>query len=362
MEEPLFSPLDEMPFDEVLTALLDEDQILDPLYLYRLSDISQENLSSLAKIWGDIMVVRRRALIEDLEALVDANNLLSFEGVYRLALKDEDDQVRFFTTRAIEIFDTDDLIPYFLDVLEKEESVDVRAVTASVLGKYVYRGELDKISARLKKKIEDKLLAILKGKDPDDIRRRALEAISHSSRDEVREHILQAYESDQEEWIASAVFAMGRSLDSDYGEMVCDQLDHTSPIVRLEAVRACGELTLEDAIPIVIDLLNDLPDIREAAILALSQIGGEDVGPALLGLLDDEITDDEADLIQGALERLDFLEEGLDLALFDLPLDNEDNLILDDYDYQQDGFDDDDFDDDDIGLEDFDLDDDYWME
>ncbi len=362
MEDPLFSPLDELPFDEVLTALLDEDQILDPLYLYRLSDISQENLASLARIWGDIMIVRRRALIEDLEVLTDDNTLLSFEGVYRLALKDEDEQVRFFTTRAIEVFDTDDLIPYFLDVLEKEESVDLRAVTTSILGKYIYRGELDKISAKLKKKIEDKLFAILKSSEPDDIRRRALEAISFSSRDEVRDHILLAYESDDEDWIASAIFAMGRSLDIEYGEMVCDRLDHTSPRVRLEAVRACGELTLEDALPIILDLLDDLPAIREAAILALSQIGGEDAGPALQGLLDDEITDDEADLIQSALERLDFLEDGVDLALFDLPLDDDDDLILDDYDYQQDGYEDDDFDDDDIGLEDFDLDDDYWME
>jgi len=204
-------------------------------------------------------------------------------------------------------------------------------------------------------------LAILEGKDPDEIRRRSLEAISYSSREEVKEHILKAYESDQEEWVASAIFAMGRSLDSDYGDMVFEHLDHTSPKVRLEAVRACGELSLEDAVPIILDLLDDLPDIREAAILSLSQIGGEDAGPALQGLLDDEVTDDEIDLIQGALERLDFLEEGVNLSLFDLPFDDGEDLILDDYDYQQDDYDDD-FDDDDIGMDDFDLDDDYWME
>lgn len=132
--------------------------------------------------------------------------------------------------------------------------------------------------------------------------------------------------------------------------------------MRLEAVRACGELTLEDAVPIILDLLDDLPDIREAAILTLAQIGGEDAGPALQGLLNDEVTEDEADLIQGALERLDFLEEGVNLSMFDLPFEDGEDLILDDYDYQQDGFDDDDFDDDDIGMENFDLDDDYWME
>jgi HEAT repeat protein len=361
MEEPLFAPLEDLPFDEVIIALLNTEEVLDPMYLYRLSDISQENLNALVKIWEEIDVERRRALIEDLEQLSDDNNLLSFEGVFRLAISDKDPQVRFFTTRAIEIYDTDDLIPHFLSVLDEEESVDVRAVTASVLGKYIYRGELDKISAKIKKKIENRLLKILDDDEPDEIRRRALEAISFSSRNEVRDHILKAYQSVDEDWLASALFAMGRSLDADYGEKVCDHLSHTSPRVRLEAVRACGELTLEEALPIIVDLLDDLPDIREAAIWTLSQIGGEDAGPVLQGLLDDDVSDDEADLIQGALERLDFLEDGIDISMFDLSLDDEDEYLLDDYDYQQDGYDDE-FDQDEFDLDSFDIDDDYWME
>jgi hypothetical protein len=360
MEEPIFAPLEELPFSEVLAALLDADQVLDPLNLYRLSDISPDDLSELQKIWTEITLERRRALIEDLEELTDTNPLLSFEPVFRLALKDEDQQVRFFATRAIEIFDTDDLIPYFLAVLKGEESVDLRAVTASVLGKYVYRGELDKISKKLKKQIEDQLLDILENDHPLEIQRRALEAISYSSRKEVRDHILKAYNNELDEWVASALFAMGRSFDEEYSELVFEKLQHTSPKVRLEAVRACGELVLEEAVPIIIDLLNDLPDIRGAAIWALSQIGGEDAGPAIHGLMDDEVSSDEEELIQQALERLDFLEDGLDLSMFDLPY-SDDEIITDDYDYQQDGYDDD-FDEDDIGLEDFDFDDDLWLE
>ena len=118
----------------------------------------------------------------------------------------------------------------------------------------------------------------------------------------------------------------------------------------------------------------------QAAILTLSQIGGEDAGQAIQGLMDGEVNEDEADLIQGALERLDFQEEGLDLAMFNLDLQDRDNYILDDYDIEQDGLGDDledeyddygysddyggGFDDDepDFDLDSFDLDDDYWME
>jgi HEAT repeat protein len=361
MEDELFTPAEDFPFDEVLVALLDDDQVLDPVFLYRLSDLNSESLSALKKIWTEIHLERRRALLEDLEQLTDDNTLLSFESVFRLALRDADDQVKFYATRAIETFDTDDLIPFFLGVLEGEGSVDLRAVTASVLGKYVYRGELDKISKKIQTNIEDHLLEILEKEQPLEIQRRALEAISYSSREEVRDHILQAYQSEKEEWLASAIFAMGRSYDHQYSEMVMDKLGHTSPKVRLEAVRACGELTLEDAVPVILDLLNDLPEIRGAAIWALSQIGGEDAGPAIHELLEEEVSVEEEELIQQALERLDFLEDGIDMSLFALDY-SDDEIILDDYDYQQDGYYDDDYDDDDIGLEDLDLDDDLWLE
>ena len=360
MEESFFPPPDDLPFDEVVSALLNREQVLDPLYLYRLSDINPDDLSAVSKIWGDIHLERRRGLIEDLEELTESNTLLSFEPIFRLALKDEDEQVRFFAIRAIEVFDTDDLIPFFLSVLTDETSVDLRAVAASVLGKYVYRGELDRIDKNQQIEIEDHLLAVLETEGPQEVQRRALEAISFSSRNEIRNQILKAYQRDEEEWVASALFAMGRSYDHEYCDLVVDKLQHTSPKIRLEAVRACGELAIEDAVPIILDLLNDLPDIRGAAIWTLSQIGGEDVGPAIRELLDDEITSEEEELIQQALERLDFLEEGIDLAIFNLQVDD-DEYILDDYDYQQDEYDDE-FDSDDIGLDDFDLDDDFWME
>lgn len=368
MEEQSLSPLEELPFDEIISALLDLDQVLDPLNLYRLSDINQENLSDLVGIWADVVVDRRRGLIEDLELLTDTNNLLSFEPIFRFALKDPDDQVRFFATRAIEVFDTDDLIPFFLSVLDEEEFIDLRAVTASVLGKYIYRGELDKISLVEKEQIEDKLLGILESDQPHQIQQRALEAISYSSRPEVQEHILNAYKSDLEDWISSAVFAMGRSLDHHYGEMVCDKLQHTSPKVRLEAVRACGELALEDAVPVILDLLDDLPEIRGASIWSLSQIGGEEAGPAIHQLLEDDVSEDEAELIQQALERLDFLEDGLNLAMFDLQNTDQDEYNLDDIDndrheldYSQDGFD---LDQDgfDYDQDDFKPEDDLWLE
>jgi hypothetical protein len=132
-ENPLNQPR-EIPFEEVISALLDDQQVLDPRYLYPLSDLSGSELRKLWDIWGEIDINRRRGLMEDLERLTETNTLLSFENIFRRALKDKDDQVRFFAARAIEAFDTDDLIPDFLEILEEDQSTDVRAVNLIVFG------------------------------------------------------------------------------------------------------------------------------------------------------------------------------------------------------------------------------------
>jgi HEAT repeat protein len=333
-ENPLKPPQD-IPFDEVISALLDDQQVLDPRYLYPLSDLSGSELRRLWEIWGEIELSRRRGMMEDLERLTETNTLLSFESIFRRALNDRDDQVRFFAARAIETFDTDDLIPDFLEILAEDQSADVRAVTASILGKYIYRGELDKISSQDQEQIEDALLTVLDSDQPDRVRQSALEAMGYSPRPEAHREIQKAYQSGEPAWIASALFAMGRSFDHRYDEMVLEHLQHTSPEIRREAVRACGELYLEDAVPVLLDLLDDLGEVRRAAIWALSQIGGEEAGPAISQLLEGNVSEEEYGLIQEALERLSFLDEGVTMPLFDLPLDEEDQNYVefdDDFD------------------------------
>ncbi len=336
-DNPLNQP-QEIPFEKVVSALLDDQQVLDPRYLYPLSDLSGSDLRKLWEIWDEIDLDRRRGMMEDLERLTETNTLLSFENIFRRALKDRDDQVRFFAARAIEAFDTDDLIPDFLEILEEDQSADVRAVTASILGKYIYRGELDKISSEDQNQIEEALLTILESDQPDRVRQSALEAMGYSPRPEAHREIEKAYQSGVPEWMASALFAMGRSFDHRYDELVLDNLQHTSPEIRREAVRACGELYLEDAVPVLVDLLDDLGDVRRAAIWALSQIGGEEAGPAINQLLDLSVSEEEYILIQEALERLSFLDEGVSMPLFDLPLDENDH----DFSEFEDDFDDED--------------------
>ncbi len=333
MDMNSFSTPDEIPFDDVLDALVDEGRVLDPRYLYRLSDLSPDELSKVKDIWAEISDRRRRALLEDLEDLSESNTLLSFEALFRFAINDPDPQVRFFAIRAIEVFDTDDLINEFLAFLDEDDSVDVRAVSASVLGKYVYRGEIDEIEQEQQRKIEDKLLETLTSQEAARVRRRALEAVSYSPRSEVHEHIRMAYHKESADWQASALFAMGRSFDHRYEDQVLDKILHPSPRVRAEAVRASGELHLEDAVPEILDLLDDVPMVRKAAIWALSQIGGEGVAPAIRDMKNETLTDEEEALINRALDNLAFTEGRVNYNMFDVPIEGDEDPDFNDQDW-----------------------------
>ena len=349
------------PFESVLETLLDDTSTIEPQLISRLSDLEGESHQKIRALWPRISLERRLALLEDMDSLVEENHIFSFEGISKIAIDDDNPQVRFLAVRSLAIYETTELIPDLLQRVENDQDLNVRAVCAFSLGKFAHLAELDQLPAHTKNSIQACLFNIVNGDDEDIVRCQALESLGFITHIELPTIIREAFESGDTSWQASALCAMGRSCDSRWAPQVEVMLENPLPLLRIEAVRAAGELTLSSTKSQLLELLDDsISEIRLAAIWALSQIGGEDTGPAIHRLLDDEVTSEEEELIQQALERLDFLEEGINLAMFDLPY-TDDEIILDDYDYQQDGYDDD-FDEDDIGLEDFDFDDDLWLE
>ena len=150
------------------------------------------------------------------------------------------------------------------------------------------------------------------------VERRALESLGYSGRSEVPNLIEDAYESDDDEWIASALFAMGRSADDRWAPLVIERLDDTAIELSREAARAAGELELGEALPALVHLLQDEDsELRLAAAWSLSQIGGNGVADALEELLERTEDEDEIDLIENAIENLAYTQEMSDLNLLD---------------------------------------------
>lgn len=313
------SEQNEISFQTLIDALLDETSILSPRYLYRLSDLEGNELANIKETWPKLALRRRQALLEDLEDLNEVDYLLSYEAIGRIALHDPDPQVRLPALRILWEYEPKDLIPEFLEMCQTDPDPEVRAGAASALGKFVYLGELEELNSKTLTAIEARLLKLATGKDETLVRRRAVEALGFSSRGEVTALIEDACEQNDDEWLATALFAMGRSVDQQWTQFTMDHLDHHNPLIRMEAARAAGELEASEARTQVIALLDDHDDrVREAAIWALSLIGGQGVKEALQNLLDEVDDESEVELLESALDNLAFTEDLDSFSLLEL--------------------------------------------
>jgi HEAT repeat protein len=109
-----------------------------------------------------------------------------------------------------------------------------------------------------------------------EVRRRTLESLAYAGTDTVKELIGDAYAAPEEKMRVSAIFAMGRSADTSWATQVRQELFRPTPEMRYEAARACGELQLHDAVTELEELTDDVdPEVQEAALWALGQIGGD---------------------------------------------------------------------------------------
>ncbi len=318
-----------VPFDDILAALLDDSRPFPPAFLHRFSDLTPTDLIKLKTIWPQISTQRRISLMEDLEELAEVDTLVSFDDLSVFALDDEEPRVRSAALRALWEADNEKLVPKFISMMEEDPDEMVRATAASTLGKYVYLGELEEISSKTLRRVEDHLLSVAQSSELPLIRRRAIEALGYSSRPEVKPLILSAYNNADPQWLCTALFAMGRSASEEYIPAVIEQLDHPDPEVQFEAVRAAGQLSAGDARETLLEMLQagiEDDELRMAVIWSLSEIGGEQVREVLENLLDQTEDDEEADFLQEALDNL-FLTEGLaSFEMFDFEAQDEDDL------------------------------------
>jgi HEAT repeat protein len=299
------------PLDTLLEEITTGSQTPEPGRLYYLSNLEAEDVTRVKEAWSQIPVDLRRALTARLVEVAEADFEVNFGAVFRLGLDDEDAQVR---TLAVEgLWEDNDvrLIPRLVSLLG-DEAVPVRAAAATSLGRFVLLGELGKIRTEPFRKAYDALLATCQsGEEHMEPHRRALESLSYVGNIEVVKLIQAAYDSPEEKMLVSAVFSMGRSADPRWAESVKHELFNPSPELRYEAARACGELQLSDAVLSLEELTDDAdPEVQEAALWALGQIGGDKAREILEHFCEAESEATRA-AAEAALDELEFMHGDL---------------------------------------------------
>jgi HEAT repeat protein len=308
-----------MEFEQALARIGNPSEPLSTRYLYSLSGITREALVRFQQIWPDIEVSRRRLLITSLVELAEQSFEVNFDPIFLVAMGDEDSEVRASAVDGLWEFEDQALIGPLVHLLRVDASPRVRAAACMALGRFVLLGELEKVDRAPAMLAEEALLETLRNAEQDlEVRRRAVEAIAYSGEAGVRDIIEAAYYDEDEKMQASALFAMGRSADAYWRNLLIKELDNPNPELRFEAARACGELEAQLAVSELIRMSMDDPDreVQQAAVWALGRIGGRVAREALESLFesDDEVLSQAA---ADALDEMDLLGESVGIPLFE---------------------------------------------
>ncbi len=309
-------------FQDLINALMDLDHQFPSKLLYQFSDLSPREQDTLASCWRDVPLQRRQTFLQDLVNLAENDPVLMYESVARIALGDEDTDV---CVSAIDLlFDSEDrhLVPVYLRLLaDRTRSEAVRAAVANALGPYVSMGEVEKFNPEVLHEIEEALLRAYYEDESDLVKRRALESLGYSSRAEVPGLLRNAEARQDDLWLESALFAMGRSADEQWESSVLENLEHENLAVRIQAVHAAGDLGLKKARKNLLQAIGkvDDDDLRHEIIWALAQIGGEGVERKFDSLLASTEDEDEIAFLEEAMEMLNFTEGSDDMGLISVP-------------------------------------------
>ncbi len=285
---------------ETLAALTVSDSSIGrppTTVFYGLSSLTSDEAAEVAPVWASLSAAHRRRVMRGLVETGEADIEMDYRSIGLLALDDPDPVVR---ETAIEVLWEDEsleLMSRLVTLARHDEVREVRAAAVSALGRFILAGELEDIEQKLTLPAQEAALHLLTSPEEDVIVvRRALEAISNCGHAIVPQAIEQAYRNADRLMRVSAVFAMGRSCDSRWADIVLEEIESPDPEMRYEAARAAGQLELKAAVPKLAQLvLDDDREVLLAAVGALGEIGGKKAMRVLEHLLEraEELEDED---------------------------------------------------------------------
>ena len=305
-----------MLVNDVIVEMADTGKALVNTHLAALSDMTPANIRDFSQVWKTIDPKRRREIVTRLKELATDSVELNFDNIFLRCLSDPDADVRSEAIDGLWENEEPALIPLLIDLLDKDPAEKVQAAAALALGRFALMAEISSIAPRYGVQVGHVLLNVVGDKNKSmDVRRRALEAVSPISTEQVKTAIKTAYEGRDERLAISAVYAMGKNCDTKWLPFLLKELKNSDAEMRYEAVTACGELGDEEIMQDLLPVANDEDiDVRLALIQALGKIGGNEAKQFLQKNANDP-NEAVRDAIETALNEITILD---DMTVFEM--------------------------------------------
>ncbi|NOZ48635.1 MAG: HEAT repeat domain-containing protein, partial [Chloroflexi bacterium] len=278
-----------------IKILQDPAQEIDYLQITPFSDLNSAELMQFRAGWATLTPGRQLEVLRVMVQVTEDYFEYDFGKIFAGLLHEPDPQIRLLAIEGLLEDDRPQLIPEICKLLETDSDPEVRAAAAGSLGRFIYAASIELIGER--SVAAAKALLRTCYTDPHEallVRRRALESLAASYEDDIDVLIESAYYADDADMYLSALFAMGRNGDRRWVPYLAEGLSHEIAELRLEAMRALGEIGDRESAMHIVQLLHRETDseVRLAAIMALGRIGGDKAQEALNWLLtweDEEI-------------------------------------------------------------------------
>lgn len=266
-----------------------------------LADLDRPGVAAFRAAFAGLPARTRGAIARRVAASADERFDLQYRRVFEVFLGDRDDTVRQFGVVGLADEDQGELAAELVRLLESDGSTDVRSSAASALAgaaELAAAGDDVGIDAD---ELQDVLATIALDEDESDqLRRAVLETWAvFGSRGatafsvDVAEAIAERYNAGETNGQASALRAMGRTLDPRWLAFVERDLASDEAELRLAAAIAAGQLADTGLIePLALLATDDDDEVRAATVASLGQIGGQGAIRVLRALAADPERDD----------------------------------------------------------------------
>lgn len=271
--------------------------------------LSEQEIDSIFPLWSKASFQRKNTIISRLVAMSKENVDLEFIAFFKRCTQDLSSEVRESAIAGLWESEDRGIVPLLLTCLSSDPDPRVRAAAAFELGRFVTLAEERKLLARDSDVLYEGLMGALTSvEEVSIVRRRSLESISAFTSMEVDKWIAWAHQQGGD-FHQSALYAMGRTCDSQWISWILQDLDSMDPSIRCEAVNACKEIGGQLCVPKLMSLVEDEElEVQIAAIWALASVGGDQIRIYLEQVSNSIDNAELVEVIQAALSTTDLDE------------------------------------------------------
>lgn len=282
-----------------------------------LSALSPDEVADFRTGWMALSPERREAVLRLAIELSENDVVLDFGEIFKGALDDPEPLTRVAGIEGLWEDDDFRTADRMTTLLRQDPDERVRVAAALGLARFAVLAEEGLLAAPAADRLREALFAAARDhREALAVRRRVIEALAVLSDERVAGLVEEAYADPDPKMRASAIYAMGRTVDERWLPIVLSELESENAEFRYEAARAAGLIASGRAIVPLITRLDDADlEVRLAAIGALGEIGGDVARKALQRCAKSE---DEAmrDAANEVLDEMDLDSDPLTIAPF----------------------------------------------